>query len=496
MLLIKNLEKQACFLVKITLVMALANHSMYGMEYFKKKLSRSTSYQFVKENDKRFEIIPKVLVFFTKKYSIPYDIVGLIALFFLRNDTFLSRLSFSHVIFMLLKSPNFANLTDQFLNELIDHSIEMPIKLAKELGYVSLVKKLLPYDLTTLKKIKRACKKGNIKAIIKLAKNAERSQSILIIALNMAIELENIASINKLLKIKINLNAIDLQSKKTPLIASLKNETICKILIDANADINFPDYDGYTPLMYAATQNSSEKILKLLLENKADTTKYSHDNKNAVSCAVQAGYAANLKLLLKNKAPLNAELIDIILINLERGDTSKILKLLLKFNAHPDDKNIDGLAPLTIFIIDYNNKNDLFKNKLYKIIKILLEEGANPNITDRLGKTPLMYAIYKQDNQEIIKLLLQYEANPNAKNLKGQTALMLLAKFVGRGYLQNLSYLLTSQTIDITLTNKLNQNAFDIAFKHKNYNFVFALSLYKRGYDNARRTLPTINYSV
>jgi len=65
----------------------------------------------------------------------------------------------------------------------------------------------------------------------------------------------------------------------------------------------------------------------------------------------------------------------------------------------------------------------------YEIAKLLIEKGANVNITDdRQGITVLMYAVAGR-NIEIIKLLLKHGANVNDKNNEGKTALDIAMAF-------------------------------------------------------------------
>ena len=55
------------------------------------------------------------------------------------------------------------------------------------------------------------------------------------------------------------------------------------------------------------------------------------------------------------------------------------------------------------------------------VIKILLENGANPNIEDNSGIPPLSYVFLRQtpNTDDIIKLLLNYGADPiSGKTLK------------------------------------------------------------------------------
>lgn len=62
-----------------------------------------------------------------------------------------------------------------------------------------------------------------------------------------------------------------------------------------------------------------------------------------------------------------------------------------------------------------------------ELVKAMLDSGADPNMTDRKGLTPLMYAARK-DKPEIIKLLLARGADIDAKDKSGWSALMVAIK--------------------------------------------------------------------
>lgn len=57
-----------------------------------------------------------------------------------------------------------------------------------------------------------------------------------------------------------------------------------------------------------------------------------------------------------------------------------------------------------------------------QIALLLLESGANPNVTDKLESTPLHRASSK-GNCRLIKLLLQQRASTNIQDSEGNTAL-------------------------------------------------------------------------
>jgi len=56
------------------------------------------------------------------------------------------------------------------------------------------------------------------------------------------------------------------------------------------------------------------------------------------------------------------------------------------------------------------------------MVKILLENKANPDVKDATGMTPLLYAA-QFDNKEMITLLLKYKANRKIVNNDGKSAM-------------------------------------------------------------------------
>ena len=56
----------------------------------------------------------------------------------------------------------------------------------------------------------------------------------------------------------------------------------------------------------------------------------------------------------------------------------------------------------------------------FNVTKFLLDAGANPNIIDRNGYTPIFHAI-DSGREDIVDLLLSYKANLWYKNKEGLT---------------------------------------------------------------------------
>ena len=72
--------------------------------------------------------------------------------------------------------------------------------------------------------------------------------------------------------------------------------------------------------------------------------------------------------------------------------------------------------------IGYSSLHFIGQNRLTDLAKYFLEKGADPNIQDIHGNTPLWTAIFNErQNSKVVKLLLRHGANPDITNKYGKT---------------------------------------------------------------------------
>ncbi len=94
----------------------------------------------------------------------------------------------------------------------------------------------------------------------------------------------------------------------------------------------------------------------------------------------------------------------------------EIERYLLGMGANPDEKM--GKLPLLLYHLYFHDE------KTSEIVHDLLVHGANPNVADRTGDTPLICAVYNGD-VDSVRWLINFDADLNAQNKEGSTALML-----------------------------------------------------------------------
>ena len=191
---------------------------------------------------------------------------------------------------------------------------------------------------------------------------------------------------------------------KTEIINAVKRNDYnkAKELLEKEADVNVKDERDRTLLMIAVYNNNYE-ISKLLIENGADINEQDDMKNNPFLYSGAEGQLEILKLLTKAGADtkITNRYGGVALIPAsERGHTETV-KYLLE-NTDIDVNHINNLgwtALLEAIILGNGGKEHI------ETTDLLLKHGADPNIADRNGVTPLMHAKEKE-YKEIETLLI------------------------------------------------------------------------------------------
>uniref|UniRef100_A0A8D8ZUX4 Ankyrin repeat and protein kinase domain-containing protein 1 n=1 Tax=Cacopsylla melanoneura TaxID=428564 RepID=A0A8D8ZUX4_9HEMI len=98
-----------------------------------------------------------------------------------------------------------------------------------------------------------------------------------------------------------------------------------------------------------------------------------------------------------------------------------IARLLLKHGANVNVQNKDGISPLHYLLYNISGETSL------NAARLLLQFGAKCDQKDQKGNTPLHLATERGD-VNVARLLLEFGAKCDLKDQKGNTPLHLLLK--------------------------------------------------------------------
>ncbi|HXT10886.1 MAG TPA: ankyrin repeat domain-containing protein [Candidatus Angelobacter sp.] len=195
-----------------------------------------------------------------------------------------------------------------------------------------------------------------------------------------------------------------------------------KMLLAAHAPIEAKDNGGETPLHLAADAGKADMI-SLLIDSGASVDATNNQGATPLFLAVNSVRQDAVRVLLAHKAdPNRPGRLDfgngrhsplVQPINVTRGKT-KILAMLLDAGADPDGQPDYSQTPLFVALAGGNTDD----------ARMLLEHGANPNRLGN-GEPPLVTALNKPESKPVIPLLLEKGADPNVTIRDGLTPIFL-----------------------------------------------------------------------
>ena len=265
------------------------------------------------------------------------------------------------------------------------------------------------------------CKSNcNVNAMLVLCKSCSSGFNIQYsegsTALHIATDNDRIAFlvINALIHNGAALDARDVHGR-TPLhIASMRgHHHLIKLLAPSPESFHFKDNDGCTPLHYACKNSHLEFIRRLtvqipdVIDNDDVCDLMNVDNNDGTTpLSVRTGSGGT-----------------ILHVACDKGDI-KLVKKLLEAGADPNVTDKFGITPLSVrtgsggtILHVACDKGDI------NLVKKLLEAGADPNVPDEFGFTPLMRAVVSTSSKSgittdvfhsIITALCNSKCNVNA----------------------------------------------------------------------------------
>jgi ankyrin repeat protein len=157
-----------------------------------------------------------------------------------------------------------------------------------------------------------------------------------------------------------------------------------------------------------------------------------------------------IKLMMAHGADINTQLLgDSVLSNAIFYEDTEAVEGLISLGA-----NVNSLHARSDLYASLPDRTVLFSCKRVEIAEVLLRNGADVNVRDNLGWTPLHYMIRVPDafynEHRIANLLIRHGANIEARTLDGETPLHFAAKY---GHIAILSLLLESGACMTALDN-------------------------------------------
>ncbi len=240
----------------------------------------------------------------------------------------------------------------------------------------------------------------------------------------------------------------------TPLHKALENGQLktAAVLIKLGADVNLRDFNNNTALHLAMTSPHPEQAARLLLEHKADPNLKNNFGNTPLHLVVSLNLSDSLlKLLLEHGADINARnkmgetpLFDAV----QRKEKALALALRLA-GANIFAVNNADLSPVRLAV------------RMGQEVLSWLVDKSNIGVQDDNGNTALHLAVMAGNYLDSVNYLLQQGADPNVRNKQGQSPLHLA---IAQGNLQE-AQLLLAKGADLFLVDNQSVTPLQLAFQ-------------------------------
>jgi ankyrin repeat protein len=265
--------------------------------------------------------------------------------------------------------------------------------------------------------------------------------------------------------------AVDIRDNHgfTPLFEATRGNhaSTVQFLLNHGASINTQNNYGCTALLVACVRNHASTV-HVLLDHGADANIGS--GKGSTPLLGAFNHPSMVELLLQHGADANARDTrngNTPLFVAIEWDCTAVLRLLLKFGADIDIQNKVGNTPL-FHAIEWNRRADVditsrpifgtkrhqsTQNSQVKIMEILVHHGASVNVKNKLGDTPLDWAMVRGSSSSIylVQWLLGQGADVNARNAAGETPLWRALKHC----IKYVAHILVEHGADIHAPHKM-----------------------------------------
>ena len=197
------------------------------------------------------------------------------------------------------------------------------------------------------------------------------------------------------------------------LLANATVETI-ETLKNEGFDFNSKDNAGNPPLYYLLARNQDLEVAKKAIEYGADVNTPARNGMLPLNIATSKANELQLQIMMMETMGLdtnNPEVQEELKKKLfhEMTRAIEMAKLLIENGANVNLTSTLG-TPLMNAVTNIWNLD---------IVKIIIDAGADLDIKDNNGKTALFYA-QASGNSEVVKLLIEHGANTEIKDVSGK----------------------------------------------------------------------------
>jgi len=239
-----------------------------------------------------------------------------------------------------------------------------------------------------------------------------------------AVAKKDVAGVRQALSAGTNANARDDRGVPVLVYAAHRGESeIVAALIDAGANVNTRPANDATPLI-AAIEGGSVDAVRKLLSAGARVDQADHLRRTPLQVASGRKQTEITSLLLSSNAKVDSGALSIAALN---GNVDQV-RMLLASGANPNSARGHALREAA---------RGCYRRENTEIIRALLDAGADP----KLGESGALSGAAALCSAEVVSLLLQRGANPNVKDMNGYTPLISAAS---SGKLENARLLIAA----------------------------------------------------
>ncbi len=174
-------------------------------------------------------------------------------------------------------------------------------------------------------------------------------------------------------------------------------------------------------LIRAALKPDQERLRALLLAGE-NPDQQDELGETALNWASALGYTSVAKDLLAAGASVNVRghRLRATPLMLAAAGAHRGIVALLVVHADVNGRDENGATPL-LLALSKGGEQEVASRRVRAIVENLLQSGADPNLPDSGGDTPLMAAV-RRGETGLVERLLEAGAEPQARDAQGETA--------------------------------------------------------------------------